>query len=242
MIHQRRHTDLLYGDGNRHLMKKVFAAAVVGLLLAFIAGRYSVGDLLDLSAENTALQQQMATLTESNKLLLKQLDFVESGKKVDLLAKQDARRVVTLLHDELSEVKEKLKFYQRIISPESLVKGPYIHSFEVMKDEANDAFHYQLTLAQVSNKRAAVKGKVSFVIVGHQKGKSVTLKMKSITTEQKETVSFSFRYYQLLSGALVLPKDFTPERVEAILKPSGKASKSLQKQWLWSEVIDDAPA
>lgn len=242
MMHQRRHTDLIHGDSKRQLMKIIIAAALLGILLAFIAGRYSVGDLLDLSAENDVLQQRVEALTESNKQLLKQQDFVVSGKKVDLLAKQDARRVLTSLHDELSEVKEKLKFYQRIISPESLVKGPYIHGFEIMKDGGGSVLRYQLTLAQVSNKRAAVKGKVSFVIVGRQKNKPVTLEMKSITAEQKEAVSFSFRYYQLLSGALVLPKDFIPERVEVILKSSGKSSKPLQKHWLWNDVIDGDPA
>jgi cell division protein FtsB len=227
----------------RFVLEKAYPIVIVALLVvAFIAGRHSVGELLILSEENEKLQQKIETLDKVNKDLLKQQHFIDSGKKVDQLAKQDARRMLTDLHDELSDLKEQLRFYQQITSPESVVKGLYIHSFTVIKDVDSGRFNYQLTLAQVSDKRSVIKGKATFVIAGQQNDKPVRLEMKAVTIEQKEAAAFSFRYYQLLSGSMALPTGFVPEYVEVNVRPSSKSIKELHKKWQWEDVMEGVTA
>ncbi|PCI18814.1 MAG: hypothetical protein COB62_06295 [Piscirickettsiaceae bacterium] len=227
----------------RILVEKVLPLAIIiGLIVTFFMGRFSVRSIAELEVETGLLKAEVQQLTNKKSELAKQVDFLEGAQKIDQLAKNDARHALTDLHEQLSDAKERIAFYQQVVSPESIVKGVYIHSLEIIKDSEDNGFRYQLVLAKGANNKTAVKGNVTVQIKGEQAGKGLTLSLKEFAPDQESTsLSYSFRYYQILSSVIELPDGFLPEQVVVTLKPSSSKAKNVEKQWLWHNIVKNEP-
>jgi hypothetical protein len=227
--HQTKH--------RRRVEKSVLIAIVVGALVFFALGRYSVKSVDEYQAENGLLKESVAELMATNKELVKQQDFIENAEKIDAQAKKDARRSLTKLHDELSDVKEQLAFYQRVVAPETLIKGLYVNSFEIQALDEESTYEYQLVLAQGANQKRAIKGQYTLSIVGRFQGEDKTLSIKELNVEKEASYEFSFKYYELLTGKISFDDGFIPKQVNVTVKPSKKGSANLKQQWLWSKIL-----
>lgn len=221
----------------RTIERSLLLIAILGLVLFFFLGRFSVKSVAEYQAENKLLETSVVELTKANKELIKQQDFIESSKKIDAQAQKNSRRSLTKLHDELSDIKEQLAFYQRVVAPETLIKGLYINSFEIKSLDEKDAYEYQLVLAQGASQKRAIKGQYTLSVVGELEGEEKALSLKELTVDQTKSHGFSFKYYELLIGNIKFSDGFLPKKVMVTVEPSKKASKSIQQQWLWRELI-----
>jgi hypothetical protein len=43
----------------------------------------------------------------------------------------------------------------------------------------------------------------------------------------------------LLTGEISFPEGFVPQKINVIVSPSKKGSKTIQKEWLWQDVKAD---
>ena len=221
----------------RATFEKLLPFVVLALvILSFIVGRVSVSDLQEIERKVGQLQDELAVLKQAKLVLQKKHDFMESGNKVDQLAKHDARQLMSSLHGEISDLKEQLSFYQGIVSPENIVKGLYVHDFKINSISDAQEYSYDLTLAQNVKKRSAIKGKVLLLVKGYSKDKPATLPMSSLVKGQKESQAFSFRYYQLLSGVISFPANFKPEYLILKIKPSSKKMKPFETKLEWDSL------
>jgi len=221
----------------RRLEKSAFFVIIVGAVLLFILGRYSVKSVDEYRAESELLKMSLAELTAINKQLIKQQDFIESAKKIDAQAQKDARRSLTKLHDELSDTKQQLAFYQRVVAPETLIKGLYINSFEVQALGESGVYEYQLVLAQGASQKNAIKGNYSLSVVGSVQGEEKTIPIEAQGVEKTKPYDFSFKYYEILTGEISFDDGFVPKKVIVVVDPAKKSSKSLKQQWLWSKAL-----
>lgn len=221
----------------RTIEKGLLFIVIVGLILFFVLGRFSVKSVVEYQAENALLQASIVELTRANKELIKQQDFVESSKKIDAQAQKDSQRSLTKLHEELGDIKEQLAFYQRVVAPETLIKGLYINSFEIKPLNEEGIYEYQLVLAQGASQKRAVKGKYALSVVGDLLGEEKELLLKEMSVEKVKSYSFSFKYYELLMGEVKLPNSFVPKKVSVTVNQSKKGPKAIQQEWLWREVV-----
>jgi cell division protein FtsB len=221
----------------RLIERNSLLAMIIGLLLFFLVGRFSVKNADEYQAENIALKASVEQLSSRNKELVKQQDFVNNSQKIDLQARNDSRRSLTKLHDELSEVKEQLAFYQRVVAPETLVKGLYINSFDLKRADELGHYRYQLVVAQGASQKRALKGQYMLFVVGKLKGKSKTLSLKDMAMATEQRHAFSFRYYEILSVNIGLPDGFEPEYIRIKVSPSSKKAKVVERQWQWRDLI-----
>ncbi|ORU93267.1 MAG: hypothetical protein A6F70_05170 [Cycloclasticus sp. symbiont of Bathymodiolus heckerae] len=221
----------------RQIEKYTLLVVIGGLVLFFTAGRCSVKSVDEYQAENNLLQVAVVELTKENKELLKQQDFVENAQKIDAQAQKDSRRALTELHGQLSEVKQKLAFYQRVVAPETIVKGLYLDSFEIRQVGKKRLYQYQLVVAQGVSQKRAVKGRYSLSVTGMLNGKEKTLLLKEMLVGKEQPKGFSFRYYELLKGELEFEEGFSPVQISVVVTPSTKGSKEIRQQWAWRDAI-----
>jgi len=221
----------------RRLEKSALFIIIIGAVLLFILGRYSVKSVDEYQAESKLLKASLAELTAINKQLVKERDFIENAKKIDAQAQKDARRSLTKLHDELSDTKQQLAFYQRVVAPETLIKGLYINSFEVQALDESGVYEYQLVLAQGASQKTAIKGHYSLSVVGNVQGEEKTIPIKARGVGKAEAYDFSFKYYEILTGEISFDDGFEPNKVIVVVDPAKKSSKNLQQQWLWSKAL-----
>ncbi|MBL4743284.1 MAG: hypothetical protein JKX87_01375 [Cycloclasticus sp.] len=224
-------------ESRRFIERWGLVLVIVGLVLFFVFGRMSVKNVDDYQLENEAQHATITKLSGENKELLKQQDFAENSKKIDAQATIESRRSLTKLHDELSGVKEQLAFYQRVVAPETIVKGLYINNFEITRSDMSSAFRYQLILAQGDSQKRAIKGKYTLSIMGLLQGQEKTLSLVEVLLDKAQTMSFSFRYYEILAGGFELPKDFLPTAIKLVIKPSRKGAKQVVQLLQWKETI-----
>jgi len=214
---------------------------IVGFLLFFLAGRFSVKSTVEYQVENSLLQVSVDKLTAANKELLREHDFIENAKKIDLQAQKDYRHSLTKLNDELSDVKQELAFYQRVVAPETVAKDLYIDSFKINATGKPGVYQYKLIVAQGVNKKRAVKGSYSLSVLGKVAGKEKVLLLQNMVASKQKTKRFIFKYYELLTGVLVFEEGFTPEQVVVMVTPSSKGVAKVRQQWFWREVAKPNP-
>lgn len=210
---------------------------IVMLLLSFALGRFFVKNVDDYRLENELLQSSLAELTKQNKELVKQQDFIESSTIIDAQAQKDSRRSLTKLHDQLSEVKEQLAFYQRVVAPETLLKGLYINSFEVKPVDVGLGYEYQLILAQGASQKRAIKGQYTISVAGKLEGADTVLSINDMSPKELQSMGFSFKYYEILAGEFNFPNGFVPLKISVGVNPSKKGSKDIKQHWPWSEAV-----
>ena len=210
---------------------------IIGFALFFIIGRWTVGSVEEYQLENARLQESVEQLVKENKEFVKQQDFIENAKKIDSQAQQDSKRSMAKLHEELSEAKDRLAFYQRVVSPKKIIKGLHISSFEIRGLKDTGEFQYELMIAQGAGKKEAVKGSYSLSILGELNGEVRTLSLADTSKKALKSEIFSFRYYELLTGVLKLPKGFVAKHVDVVIRPATKNAKPFSKRWLWRDLV-----
>ena len=94
--------------------------------------------------------------------------------------------------------------------------------------ETAGSWHYSVVLTQNLNRGAISQGQMRYVIEGVKSGKLVPVNWDEL--HQRSGVpgqEYSFRYFQQLDGSVMLPKDFTPQRVRISLAgPGGSANQT----------------
>ncbi|MEP6906443.1 MAG: DUF6776 family protein [Pseudoxanthomonas sp.] len=149
------------------------------------------------------LSQRETTLTVSDKISRN-----ANGDLQGTLAERD---------EEISALRADIAFYERLVGPTQQRKGLNVFSSEFAPG-AGAAWHYQIVLTQNLNRGAISQGRMRFVVEGVRAGKLATVDWAELNQRPgMQGQGFSFRYFQSLEGQVMLPRDFTPQRVRVLL-------------------------
>lgn len=165
------------------------------------------------AAERTvaAQKRQLDELTQRT-VTLGRSDQISRAANVELqssLAERD---------EEIASLRADVAFYERLVGSTSQRKGLNVHSIEFTPTDAG-TWNYRAVLTQNLNRGAISQGQLLFSVEGVRNGKLTTIGWDEL--HQKTGVpgqDYSFRYFQELDGNVMLPKDFTPQRVRVSLR------------------------
>ncbi|RZA36198.1 MAG: hypothetical protein EOP92_06635 [Lysobacteraceae bacterium] len=161
------------------------------------------GLLADQRARLQQLSQRETTLAVSDKI-----SRDANGDLQGTLAERD---------EEISALRADVAFYERLVGPTQQRKGLNVFSSEFAPG-AGAAWHYQIVLTQNLNRGAISQGRMRFVLEGVRAGKLATVDWAELNQRPgMQGQGFSFRYFQSLEGQVMLPRDFTPQRVRVLL-------------------------
>jgi hypothetical protein len=199
----------------------------LGLSRAGFARMEAVGEIARLQAENRELAAR-------NKELSERLASLEVGSKVDREAYAQVESELVALQTRILEQQEDIEFYKGIVN-ENDGTGLRIQDFEIAQGIGEREYDVRLVLAQAFRSDRQVSGQVDLVVEGVQRGKAARLDMAALAPadESGKPMKYSFRYFQDLKAALVLPEDFAPERVHVIIKTQGKSAKTVEEFFIW---------
>ena len=203
--------------GNRRLWQWLLPAWLVSLVLAAWLA-YSLGgsdggarqaerELADARQQIEQLTRGQATAQASDRISRAALTEVQTS-----LAERD---------EEIAGLRADVAFYERLVGSTSQRKGLNAHSVE-FSQEAAGSWHYTVVLTQNLNRGAISQGQMRFSVEGVKDGKLTTVSWDEL--HQRQGVAgqaYSFRYFQQLAGSVMLPADFTPQRVRISLSGSG---------------------
>ncbi len=215
------------------------ALVLLLLFIMFLVGRaYQSFELRQLKLEKEVLMNRVVEVEQRNASLVKKNAKLQGISKIEHDAYEKANRSQVALQRELLEMKEQLVFYQGIVSPEQLSLGINIQSFELNKKNNLGMYYYKLVLSKRGKSNKFVKGRFDFLIKGQQDGQSKDLSLKKLKQEYKEKDSkFSFRYFQVFEGDMLLPDLFEPYDIQVKIKPTTKKIKPFSESISWTQAM-----
>ena len=164
------------------------------------------------SAEHQLAQQQSRLQSLSQReTTLSRSDQITRDANGDLQGTLAAR------DEEIASLRADIAFYERLVGPTQQPKGLNVFSSEFVA-AAGDAWQYQIVLTQNLNRGAISEGRMRFLIEGVRNGKLASVDWNELHQQAAMPGQiYSFRYFQALEGQVMLPPDFTPQRVRVLL-------------------------
>jgi hypothetical protein len=130
--------------------------------------------------------------------LTQQQHFVEIGKSVDVE----------------NELRTQLAFYQQVMAPELDEQGFLIEGFNLEPALSDNSFRFELVLMQQNKTKNTLKGNLDVTLIGSEKGEAKQYLIDGLLSDQEQkSLTFSFKYFQVIEGEIRLPEDFQPEQV-----------------------------
>ena len=218
------------------------AVIVIGLFFGFFAlGRdYQDYELERIRLEREALVSQVTDLETRNGNLVVKNAQLFSNSKIEHDAYNLANKNLIQHQQEILTLKEELVFYQGIVAPSKAALGDNLQSFSMLEKSAPNLYSYKLVLTKRGKNTKSIKGKFGIVLRGEQKGVGNELMLADLATENtNKSNAFSFRYFQVFEGDVVIPKEFTPYEAEIRINPSTKKVKSFTETISWATVMSE---
>jgi len=211
----------------------IASGVLLGLLVVW--GVYVWGQS-NASAQLTAAKERaekvarvVDQLRVEKQKLLTGLAQIERQLQIDKTAYEELRGMLETSNSQIMELRNEIKFYRSIISPEDGKSGLRIQDF--LLSEANgDGVKYKLVLIQALQHSKEFQGQVSFSLKGLENGDVKVIDLARIGTQP---VTVKFKYFQNVTGTLILPKGFKPQEVKVSVSPDKRQSPVVEQWYPW---------
>ncbi len=213
-------------------------------VLAMSALSFFLGDYQIRQKHEQALNQldklagEYALLQQRETELRQKVFNLESGRNIDNFAKQEIQDTIRQYEDTIKQLKKDVSFYQSIMAPSENIKGLHVQNFELQKTSDSKRFGYKIVLTQMADNKSFISGVVAVNVIGIKAGEKEVLPLREVDDDQAALgIKFRFRYFQDISGELILPEDFTPETIQVVAQADGKKASKLERSFTWKELI-----
>jgi hypothetical protein len=209
------------------------------LVIMFLIGRaYQSYELSQLRMVEETMAARISELEQRNESLVKKNAHLDGVSKIEHDAYAKSNQSLVKLQKELLDLKEELVFYQGIVSPEELALGVNIQSFELTRRNDAGLYAYKLVLTKRGKSNQVVKGRLGLQVKGVQQGEQKVLTLKNIKQEfEKNDEKFSFKYFQVFEGELLLPDSFEPSDIELAINPTTRKIKNFTETIAWVQAM-----
>lgn len=210
----------------------VLAASVLSLLLVggfiFRYGLNSAGfNQVAFARAQESMQADMRRVQEENKSLRDALARAELALQMDQTAYRDLDRALKTSAAEITTLREELRFYRNIISPDNKTAGLQIQRLDIGSPAA-DGVAFKLVLIQALKHDRNISARVTFEILGQQAGQAASIAYPGVD----KPITVNFKYFQDVAGRWQLPATFVPERVKVSVVPAG-SDTAIERLYPW---------
>lgn len=140
------------------------------------------------------------------------------SERISRTANSEIQASLTERDEEIAGLRADVAFYERLVGATGQRKGLSVHLAEFAV-EPGGTWQYQIMLTQTLNRGAISQGQMRFSVEGVRAGKLATVGWDELRQTQRASgQDYSFRYFQQLDGNVMLPADFTPQRVKVQLR------------------------
>lgn len=191
------------------------------LLTGWLVHRWSVpllGESMDeldrLNRENLALQVKLEKALQQGAVLAR-------TRQVNETALSELQSSLGEREEEVAALRADVAFYERLVGGSAKRQGLAVHSAIFEPGSAGD-LRYEITLTQNLKKSGLTEGELSFSIEGVAGGALRVLSWADLNPQRNGAMRpFSFRYFQQITGSVILPVGFEPQRVRVRLRREG---------------------
>jgi hypothetical protein len=175
----------------------------------------------------------------------RRIHILEAELEFERLANQGSQRNLKQIESEHYGVKKRLAFYEKVMAPEKQADGLVIDSVSINSTLSLQHYSFEIVLIQQQIKKRYAKGYVSLTLLGSQNNKPSKMKISDISPLTRKDLTFSFQYFQVITGQFTLPDNFIAEKVEISAElPKGKWQEysRTDQVYAWSDLISKDPS
>jgi hypothetical protein len=214
----------------------VVAAVLVAALAAWAGhtqGQRTAGrDAAEEASTRRALAAQLERVEAENKSLHARVAELEMARRLDRDAYGQVERTLGDLQSQLARQSDDLAFYRSIVSPADGIQGLRIQRFEAIPGAEPREVVLKLTLVQAMRHESIVSGLAQVTLNGLRGGKPAQYTVGELIGRPRAQLPFSFRYFQAIEQAVVLPEGFEPYEADVRLQ-SSKLPRPVQQVFPW---------
>lgn len=206
------------------LAGSVFLAGILlGMQLfdqAMVDKRQQANELEGLQAQLTGMSQKLAN--------------AELASKVDQVALEQVRQLVTSLQSELAIDDEELGLYRNLLQEGGSENGLLIGELLLKQHAEKEGIAYRLVVQQKEKKLKRIKVSIKVDVVGVQDGKEVAIGIESFDDQVEQSpIKAEFKYFHVVEGVLTIPSGFEPRGIVVSLMKVGVSSSQVERQFDW---------
>jgi hypothetical protein len=208
---------------------------MIGGWTLFDYGRYLAGyDSRETAGEIGNLVQLQEHLGNRIEVLREEKAVLERAAQIERKAYNELDTTLKVLQGEILELKEELAFYRGIVSPKDSSLGLYLQNFFLTRNGDTRSYRYKVVLTQVLKNSRMIDGKVILKFDGLLNGESTILALNDVTAKSKRDMSYRFKYFQNVEGAVTFPEGFLLLRVIVQILPGGRLQDMIEKTIEWT--------
>jgi len=207
--------------------------------LSFLLGNYQIRQQHEKVVQQLdRLSEEYALLQKSEASLRQQVLNLESGRNIDNVAQQEIQGTIKEYKETIEQLKKDVSFYQSIMAPSENIKGLQVQNVDLQKTNDDKRFSYKIVLAQVADNKRYISGLVAINVVGMKDGAKLILPLRDVSEDQSSLgIKFKFKYFQDITGELILPSDFVPESIQVVAQADGKKASKLERSYIWQDLV-----
>jgi hypothetical protein len=197
---------------------------IVGTLVAYFIARSSQHDGAS----------RAAAVGKEGDTLRARIAVLERSEQVAKAALADVQRTLREREEEVDGLRADLAFYGRLVGGNKR-EGLAVHALRIKPVKDSQAWNVVATLTQNFQRGQEIKGHLTMSIEGVQKDKLSTLDWNALAQGQdKSGIEYGFKYFQQVSGTIMLPGGFVPNRV--IVRADGEGGR-VEQEFSWKDAI-----
>ena len=178
------------------------------------------------------VQDQVEKLEFDNKRLHAKVGELEMARRLDRDAYGQVEATLGDLQSQLARQSDDLAFYRSIVSPVDGIQGLRIQRFEVLPGNEPRQVRLKLTLVQAMRHESIVAGLAQITLVGVKDDVPARFSVGDLLGKPRAELPFSFRYFQTIEQAVVLPEGFEPFEADVRVH-SSKLRAPVQQAFAW---------
>lgn len=223
-----------------------FSSAILLLIIVSILlfCGYRLGNFYHGYQTQTLAQQQTRLDFVYQQLVEKtqRINTLEVELEVERMANNRSQQTLKSIEQAHYQVKKELAFYEKVMAPEKQANGLVIDDVSLTKSESPGHYRFQVVLVQQLLRKRFAKGYIELSVTGSLENKPSSIALSQLSTLEKKDLSFSFQYFQIISGELTLPENFIPETIHvAAILPTSQWQKysRVDQSYPWQKSIDN---
>ncbi|HJU07224.1 MAG TPA: DUF6776 family protein [Rhodanobacteraceae bacterium] len=214
--------------------RKLLRVVAAVLLAAVLFGAGVLAGRLSTAAHGAAARE--ADLAEKNDALQNQLAILQRDRQVSQIADRVLQKNLAERDEEIRSLRADQAFYSKLVGADARPGGLTVHGLTLTPLAKTHAWNFTVTLTHSAEGAKEIQGTLSLAVEGVRADKLATLDWPTLAGANAGTgLPFDFKYFQQVQGTLMLPVDFTPNRVRVTLQPQG--GEAVMRTLAWDEVV-----
>jgi len=232
---QYRSVVVPYRPRRRLFLIMLFLAVASSLVVGsyYYGYREAQANYREAMQEWTQLHELANQQSEQLQQLNQQVANKQLGSSVDQHAMEQLRQQIVTMNEQITSLQESNNFYRQLMDQPEKNKGLAIGSFKVKALDQARHFQYELVIQQLTTEHRVSVGKVNITVSGNLGEELRTYSITELSDKPaKADIPLKLRFYQTITGSVVLPEGFVAKHVDVSAEKNGSPAVTAGFDWV----------